>query len=137
MEVPKCAAVEEATKSLMDLSERQQVLLEPVKFFLQDDECPFEIVPNDHTAVAVYKQFEDQWKDEFQVKYGNIPAATQFKAQITAIDGIHYLAGQNNRRTGPWSGQKNPYVGVRLKTQPAVAPAVAAAAAAAARAGGQ
>ena len=89
------------------------------------------------TCVAVYKQFEDHWKDEFQVKYGNIPAATQFKAQITAIDGIHYLAGQNNRRTGPWTGQKNPYVGVRLKTQPTVAPAAAAAAAAAARAGGQ
>jgi hypothetical protein len=92
----------------------------------------FEVIPDDASAMAPYCLFVNNWKDEFQVKYGPIPAADKFKQQITALDGITY---SSDRKTSPqWPGQKNPYVGVRLRNQPNIPAAVAAATAATARA---
>ena len=79
-------------------------------------------MPNDATAVAVYEQFVQHWTDTWQVLFGDIPDARRFKNEMTTIDGITYLDGpRNRRRGGGWTGQKNPYVGVRLKNQPTVA----------------
>ena len=121
-DLPKCTAVEEATQRILDIGNQQRMRLEPVKHFLQHPDCPFEIVPNDATAVAVYEQFAQHWTDEWQVEFGDIPDARRFKNEITTIDGITYLDGPRNRRSGGgWTGQKNPYIGVRLKNQPAAA----------------
>lgn len=91
-----------------------------VKDFLGNSECPFEIVPNDAAAVSVYEQFEAEWTDQWRSLYGVIPDPTSFHTQILALDGITYLAGSENLRSGPWVGQQAPYIGVRLKNQAAM-----------------
>eukprot|EP01049_Picozoa_sp_SAG25_P000286 SAG25_NODE_8_length_29132_cov_108.213895_23_plen_870_part_00 len=132
MRIPKCDGVQTATDEVFQVSEAERIRREPVKHFLEDDNCPFEVVPDDASAMAPYCLFVNNWKDEFQVKYGPIPAADKFKQQITALDGITY---SSDRKTSPqWPGQKNPYVGVRLRNQPNIPAAVAAATAATARA---
>ena len=60
-----------------------------------------------------YCLFKDKWTDDVVETYGPIPGDKEFKAQITAINGITYSVG---RKTSPlWKSRTRVYLGVRLR----------------------
>ena len=104
--------------------------------FLMDPDCPFELV-NDDTAMAPYKFFEEDWKDNAdwadKYKFPDGPAARaskEFKKQMVQIDrgatarapaGVKVTYSDGKIRSALWGGaQLQPYIGVRRKNQPMV-----------------